>query len=136
MTAVFMDDKGFKVVDKRRFVKGETTEGKEGVPVEREVKPSEPLKTQGPLPPIDFSTFILSLSASALMHLGELPDPVTQKREENLPQARQTIDIIDMLKEKTQGNLKEEEKRLMDNILYDLRVRYVNITSQKGDIKG
>lgn len=135
-----MDDKGFKVVDKRRFVKGEATEGKEEVPEEREAKPSEPLKTQehtqGPLPPIDFSTFILSLSASALMHLGELPDPVTQKKEKNLPQARQTIDIIDMLKEKTQGNLKEEEKRLMDNILYDLRVRYVNICTQKGDVNG
>jgi len=127
-----MDDKGFKVVDKRRFVEGETTEGKEEVPEEREAKPSEPLKTQeqtqGPLPSIDFSTFILSLSASALMHLGELPDPVTQKKEKNLPQARQTIDIIDMLKEKTQGNLKEEEKRLVDNILYDLRMRYVNIS--------
>ncbi|MBI5286338.1 MAG: DUF1844 domain-containing protein [Deltaproteobacteria bacterium] len=129
-----MGDSGFKVVDKRRFVKGETTEGKEEVPEEREAKPSEPLKTQeqtqGPLPPIDFSTFILSLSASALMHLGELPDPVTQKKEKNLPLAKHTIDTIDMLKTKTQGNLSEDEKRLLDHILYDLKMRYVTRSSQ------
>ena len=78
-----------------------------------------------PLPEIDFSSFIFSLSTSALFHLGEIPDPVTQKREKDLPLAKQTIDILGILKEKTRGNLTPDEERLMENILTDLRWRYV-----------
>ncbi len=76
------------------------------------------------LPPMDFSTFILSLSTSALMNLGEIQNPVTKKVEKELELARQTIDIIDMLREKTRGNLTQEEDRLINNVLYDLRLRY------------
>jgi hypothetical protein len=78
------------------------------------------------LPPVEFTTFVLSLSHSALMHLGEAPDPdtggVVQK---NLPLARQTIDLIAMLEEKTKGNLTGDEERLLAQILFDLRMRYV-----------
>jgi hypothetical protein len=78
------------------------------------------------LPPVEFTTFVLSLSHSALMHLGEAPDPdtggVVQK---NLLLARQTIDLIAMLEEKTKGNLTGDEERLLAQILFDLRMRYV-----------
>ncbi len=72
-----------------------------------------------------FSTFILSLSTSALVHLGELPDPIANKKEINLQLAKQTISIIEMLKEKTKGNLTEEEDKLLDSVLYDVRLKYI-----------
>jgi hypothetical protein len=72
-----------------------------------------------------FSTFILSLSTSALVHLGELPDPISNVKEINLQLAKQTISIIEMLKEKTKGNLSEEEESLMDSVLYDVRVKFI-----------
>lgn len=72
-----------------------------------------------------FSTFVLSLSTSALVHLGELPDPISNAKEVNLQLAKQTIGIIEMLKEKTKGNLTREEESLLDNVLYDVRVKFV-----------
>jgi hypothetical protein len=80
------------------------------------------------LPRIDFSTFILSLSHSALMHLGEAPHPETGEVEKNLALARQTIDLIAMLEEKTKGNLSGEEERMVAQILFDLRMRYVELS--------
>jgi hypothetical protein len=80
------------------------------------------------LPHFDFSTFILSLSHSALMHLGEAPHPETGEIEKNLPLARQTIDLISMLEEKTKGNLSGDEERLVGQILFDLRMRYVELS--------
>jgi hypothetical protein len=77
------------------------------------------------LPSVDFTTFVLSLSHSALMHLGEAPDPETGTMQENLQLARQTIDLISMLDEKTKGNLTGDEERLVTQILFDLRMRYV-----------
>ena len=73
-----------------------------------------------------FSTFILSLSTSALVHLGELPDPISNKKEINLQLAKQTISIIEMLKEKTKGNLTDEEGSLLENVLCDVRLKYLN----------
>lgn len=72
-----------------------------------------------------FSTFILSLSTSALVHLGELPDPITNKKEINLQLAKQTISIIEMLREKTRGNLTDEEEKLLDSVLYDVRLKFL-----------
>jgi hypothetical protein len=77
------------------------------------------------LPEINFSSFILSLSTSALMHLGEVPDPVTEKVDKNLPLAKQSIDMLGMLRDKTRGNLTPDEEKLMDHLLTDLRWRYV-----------
>ncbi|HEY5240885.1 MAG TPA: DUF1844 domain-containing protein [Polyangiaceae bacterium] len=78
------------------------------------------------LPPVEFTTFVLSLSHSALMHLGEAPDPETGGVvQKNLLLARQTIDLIAMLEEKTKGNLTGDEERLLAQILFDLRMRYV-----------
>ena len=75
---------------------------------------------------IDFATFVLSLSTSAMVHLGAVPDPERQKPERNLPLAKQTIDILGLLKEKTRGNLTPEEARLLDELLFDLRMRYLD----------
>ncbi len=80
------------------------------------------------LPHVDFATFVLSLSHSALMHLGEAPHPDTGGVEKNLPLARQTIDLIAMLDEKTRGNLSGDEERLIGQILFDLRMRYVELS--------
>ncbi|MBI5893901.1 MAG: DUF1844 domain-containing protein [Deltaproteobacteria bacterium] len=82
------------------------------------------------LPPVDFSNLILSLSTSVLINLGEVPDPVTNKKDKNLEMARQTIDIIELLKDKTKGNLTEGEGKLVDAVLYDLRMRYVSASSR------
>ncbi len=86
--------------------------------------------TEKELPVLDFATFVLSLSHSALMHLGEAPHPESEKVERNLPLAKQTIDLIGMIEEKTKGNLSGEEERLLGQILYDLRMRYVELSKQ------
>jgi len=80
------------------------------------------------LPQIDFSTFILSLSHSGFVHLGDAPSPDGQARETNLVLVRQTIDLLDLLSEKTKGNLTGEEERLLSHILYELRMRYVEVS--------
>jgi hypothetical protein len=78
-----------------------------------------------PLPPIDFATFILSLSTSALVYLGEVPEPESGTERLELPLARQSIDLLGMLQEKTRGNLDPDEEQLLENLLYDLRMKYV-----------
>jgi len=78
------------------------------------------------LPRIDFSTFILSMSTSALYHLGLVEDPQTvEKGEPDLSMASQTIDTLALLEEKTRGNLDPDEERLLQSLLYELRMRYV-----------
>lgn len=77
------------------------------------------------LPPLDFSTFILSLASTAMVHLGQLPRPEGEVQRD-LPAAKQAIDMIAMLDEKTRGNLDESEQRLLRSVLYDLRVAYVD----------
>ncbi len=92
-----------------------------------EVDPTGATDTD-PLPTIDFPTFILSLSHSALMHLGEAPHPDTNEVEANLPLAKQNIDLLGLLEEKTKGNLTGDEERLLAQVLFDLRMRYVERT--------
>ena len=83
------------------------------------------------LPSVDFATFVLSLSHSALVHLGQAPNPETGHVDQSLPMARQTIDLIAMLEEKTKGNLTGDEERLIGQILFDLRMRYVELSKSK-----
>ncbi len=78
---------------------------------------------------MDFSGFILSLNASALIHLGEIPDPHSKKREVNIPAAKHTITILEILAEKTEGNLTEEEKQFLDDMIYNIRMKYVKSLS-------
>ena len=80
------------------------------------------------LPAIDFSTFLLSLSTTALYQMGHAPDPVTGRPAAPDPLlARQTIDTLEMLREKTRGNLDPEEQKLFDSLIYELRMRFVEI---------
>jgi hypothetical protein len=84
---------------------------------------------KGDLPEIDFSTFAVSLSTTVLYNLGLVEDRTTGKRGElNLAAARNTIDILEMLKRRTRGNLEDAEARLLDSLLFELRMRYVEVS--------
>ncbi len=85
-------------------------------------------KTVSPEP--DFSFFITTLSLQASIDLGEVPNPVTNKKEENLVQAKFLIDTLGMLKEKTKGNLTPEEANFQENVLYELRMQYIAKTKR------
>ncbi len=81
-------------------------------------------------PPADFSTFMLSLAFTARMHLGLVESPETKKVSSDMAAARHAIDMIDMLKEKTKGNLTPEEQNLLDELLFDLRMTYMEKSKQ------
>ena len=127
------EEKGFVIKDRRSFDdKGEL---KEDTPTREEKEPrkEEPKKeTRGekqespPLPEANFTSLIFSLSSSALINLGEVPDPNTGQKAKDLQIAKHTIDIIAMLKEKTEGNLTDEEKKFLEAVLTDIRWRFVN----------
>lgn len=74
---------------------------------------------------LDFSGFILSLNTSALIHLGEIPDPESRQRKVNLPAAKQTISILEIIVEKTRGNLSQEEEKLIEDVVYDLKMKVI-----------
>lgn len=76
-------------------------------------------------PLINFTNFVLSLSTSALFHFGDFPETEGGKPQKNLPAAKQTIDILDMLNEKTKGNLDKNESDLIQGVLYELKMRYI-----------
>jgi hypothetical protein len=122
------EKKGFRVVDRR--VAAEATEKEEKVKKETTAQKKEAPKEAraeqpSPMPDVTFSAFVYSLSTSALVHLGEISEPITEKMDKNLPLAKQTIDILGILQEKTKGNLTQEEENLLSSFLYDLRMRYV-----------
>ena len=77
---------------------------------------------------VTFSTFLLGLSTQALLHLGEIPNPTSGQVERDLVAAQQVIDILGMLQAKTAGNLDETEAGLLEAVLYDLRMKYVEIS--------
>lgn len=109
------EERGFTVIDRRG-----------GQPEQEQDVGSEQAEPVG-LPRVDFSTFCLSLGTSALYHLGIVGDPETGARptQPNLPVARQTIDTLEMLRDKTRGNLDDEEASMLDGLLYELHMRYV-----------
>ena len=130
------DKKDFIIKDRRVFAQGdqdqETTE-ESAKSSQEEVKASESEEATAPeedktdfqLPKINFATFVFSLNSSVLLQLGLIDDPATGKKTKNLPLAKQTIDILSMLEEKTQGNLTKDEETMLKNILFDLRMLYV-----------
>lgn len=134
------ENKGFTVQDRRRF-SPDTGEARADAPespaTPTQASPqvnSEQASTDtagAPLPEIDFSTFVISLSTQALMHLGEIANPVSGKIEADISVAKQMIDILGMLKEKTRGNLNSNEDRLMEGILFDLRMKYVEAVKKR-----
>lgn len=81
---------------------------------------------------ITFGTFLMSLSTEALVHLGEMADPASGQPQRDLAMAQQLIDILGMLRDKTRGNLDQDEQALLDAILFDLRMKYVEIARRIG----
>jgi hypothetical protein len=127
------EEKGFVIKDRRSFdergdLKGEGGEKQPAREEKKEEKKQEARSGEGQrtmLPEVNFSYFLISLSSSALLHMGEIADPQTGEKRKDLPIAKHTIDTIAMLKEKTKGNLTDEEQKALDSILADLRWRYV-----------
>ena len=136
---------GFKVTDRRRFTtEGETkkpgeeqdtveqpNEAQEAEPQEEagKAEPKSEAETEKPgsqqLPPMDFSMFILSMANTAMFQLGFIQDPQSGETGKDLPGARQTIDLIALLEEKTRGNLTEQEARIVKEALFQLRMAFV-----------
>ncbi len=129
------DDKeerrGFQVKDRRRF--SDSGEARPDVAEETAEPPPRPTAESaapGAAPadePVTFSTFVLGLSTQALLHLGEIPNPMTRALEPDLGAAKHVIDILGILQEKTRSNLEPGEASLLDSVLYDLRMRYVEL---------
>ncbi len=104
----------------------ETVKGEKAKVKREEVKEGkEEVKEKKSLPEADFSGFVSGLGMQALMLLGEFADPESKEPKPDYEQAKYTIDLIDMLKKKTEGNLTKEESGLVEHLLYDLRMRYV-----------
>ncbi|MBN2059978.1 MAG: DUF1844 domain-containing protein [Deltaproteobacteria bacterium] len=133
------EEKGFIIKDKRSLdeegrlreeEKDRKTEFKDHKKEDKTTEKKED-KERPPLPEINFNSLIFSLSSSALFHLGEIADPQTGKVMKDLPLAKHSIDTIAMLKDKTKGNLTEEESKFIENILTDLRWRYIKTAKEK-----
>jgi len=128
---------GFTVTDRRTFTPSGEEHPPEAPPAAEprsEATRSEATRSEAskPLPPVDFSTFVLSLGSSALMHLGELENPASGKPQKDLGMAKHTIDLLSMLQAKTKGNLNAQEDKLLESLLFDLRLRYVSAAKASG----
>ena len=131
-------DKSFIIRDKRIFAETGEVRRNEESPIQAKPLDTQPepecqetekespeFSQEESFPEVTFVNFILSLSTTAMYHFGDFPDPVSQKAQRNLAAAKQTIDILGMLRSKTEGNLDDNEKSLMDGLLFELRMRYV-----------
>ncbi len=127
--------RGFRVTDRRRFAetgeeRGDAPPGPDSSPTKQTTE-EKPAAAQGE-EPVNFSTFVLGLSTQALLHLGEIPDPQTRQVARDLTAAKQVIDLLGVLKDKTRNNLEPAEDSLLESILYDLRLRYVELVRGGG----
>lgn len=127
------EEQGFRVTDKRGFNEnGEPRIPDSAKDVEKE--PTGEAKASGqetpPRPAIDFPSYILGYYTQGLVLLGEVPNPYTNKKEEDVEAARHTIDILSMLEEKTKGNLSKEENQLLENVLFELRMKFMAKTNR------
>ena len=127
------EESGFRVTDRRHFAEdGQPREDNPGT------EPKEPAPSAAPLPEeasgeeprIDFPSYVLSYYTQGLVLLGEVPNPYTNKKEEDLQASRHTIDVLAMLQEKTKGNLSREEDQLLDSVLYELRMKFMAKTNR------
>lgn len=154
------EERGFKVVDKRLFdADGKPREEPAGPDRAGAASPSSlpgagdgpptppPPETDRPTSeagaayyvgeatdafgPLDFPQFILSVAQLAFMFLGDLPNPQHGRRERNVVAAKQQIDLVELLQEKTRGNLTADEDRLVSTLLYELRMRFVEVVREQ-----
>jgi len=124
------EEKGFVFKDRRKMFSESDQEPKLAEKPPEEEKVQEKAEPKGspphpPLPKVNFSTFIISLSTEVFFHLGEFPHPVSGESQKDLPLAKHAIDTLAMLKEKSQGNLSDEEQKLLEGMLYDLRMAFI-----------
>jgi len=135
------EEPGFRVTDKRLFredAEQQKTAPSTEAPEESKSDNSKKAESEAPVqeaPPgtgakIDFPSYILSYYTRGLVLLGEVPNPYTNKKEEDTEAARHTIDILAMLEEKTKGNLSKEEEQLLESVLYELRMKFMAKTSR------
>jgi len=133
-------EKEFTIHDRRSTGTGGISETAEKSPKQDAAAArQQPSDTQGTgaqkgTPPsleLDFSSFILSLASTVQVSLGAIPNPQTNLQAQNLPAAKQMINIIGMLKEKTKGNLSDDEQTLIESILYNLRMHYIRVLEGK-----
>jgi hypothetical protein len=118
------EPKGFRIEDKRKLGReGEGAAASKADGVGEQAGPG--LKGGIEDASVSFVGFLLSLHASALLHLGKLADPRTGLYAQDLPLAKQTIDVLGMIQEKTRGNLTEDESALLNHVLYELRLEFV-----------
>jgi hypothetical protein len=139
MTKEQEEEQSFRVTDKRGFheesapadlgasEKTDTTPAGESSFLKDE-KPGE--QEASSRPPIDFPSYILSYYTQGLVLLGEVPNPYTNKKEEDVEAARHTIDILSMLEQKTKGNLSGEEQQLLETVIYELRMKFMAKTNR------
>lgn len=128
------DKESFEVKDRRLF-NPDGTVRREGEAEESPSKRESPHPPPAGLPPppdfqINFSTFILSLASSVQINLGLIPHPATNKPEVDLVSAKQTIDILGIMDEKTKGNLNREEEQILKQVLLELRLQYVEVSKK------
>jgi len=153
--------RSFKVADRRRFADPDATDaGERAEDVAERTPDREPERSTAHDPPpivgdagaapsgsqpsgqaaagdagdageMSFSTFVIGLTTQALMHLGEIADPLQQEVGRDLPAAKQMIDLLGILRDKTKGNLDQAEAQLLDTMLYDLRMRFVEVSRSR-----
>jgi hypothetical protein len=132
-------DKAFTVSDKRFSARRESPpepqtanaqSGPSSTAQQARTRPQSDARQTASPEGINFASFVVSLGTQAFMHLGDIPNPMNQKREKDLPAAKHLIDLLGMLQAKTKGNLTGEEERLLQQLLFDLRLRYVRETGR------
>lgn len=136
------EEKGFHVRDRRSYLSDEAegkAPGKKPLTEEKKPPSSQAAGPSGKTAkqqeegafPVHFSSFILSLATSALIHLGDEANPATGEKSVQLPMARQVIDLLSLLEEKTKGNLSKEEEVLMTQLLFTLRMKFVETEKKR-----
>jgi len=132
------EEQGFRITDKRGFREDGDSTAPESSGKEEEKTANEPASATAdkagqeapPHLPIDFPSYILSYYTQGLVLLGEVPNPYTNKKEEDVEAARHTIDILSMLEQKTKGNLGKDEQQLLESVLYELRMKFMAKTNR------
>lgn len=127
------EERGFTIVDKRGSEAEGDADAKPAAPGEEASAQASEAQDAANLPPADFMSLLLSLGTSTLYHLGQVDAPQGEGRSEiNLPLARHAIGTLEVLQEKTAGNLSDEESGLLTSLLTDLRMRFVEATKASG----
>lgn len=127
-------NQGFKVNDRRRFAPDGSSvmpEGSEEAPSQELPRGTSPSESSESLLAASFSSLIFSIASGAQSALGIAPHPLSGKIEKSLPQAQYSIDLLGVLAEKTRGNLHEEEEKLLQALLYDLRLRFLEAKKEE-----